>query len=201
MYLTTKYFQKSYHLLLPFTGLPKDGTFKPHNSYLYSVDEQIDNIDNCYLIVTYKRDENPLFREYEKNTIMTCENLVACYNTQNHFVYVFNLIEWVNEVMFFLEGKYSKFSDKAKLVILKWAGGSQLTKRKIEGFTVHIALFPEYYHEDIAKELGYSTTKYVTDCWEMWSKPDTYEETFSEYVLDIKENCERKPQLLSEILN
>lgn len=201
MYLSTKYFQKSYHLLLPFTGIPREGTFKPSNTYLYSVDEQLDDISNCYLIVTYDKNNNPLYKEYEKQVLLKCENLVSCYITDNHYVYIFNVIEWANEVYNFLEGKYSKFSDKAKLHILKWAGGSQLSRRKIEGFTVHVALCPEYYHEDIAKELGYSDTRYIKECWEMWSKPDIHKETYTEYVLDEKEICERKPQILTEILN
>lgn len=201
MYLSTKYFQKSYHLLLPFTGIPREGTFKPSNSYLYSVDEQIDDINSCYLIVTYKKTDNPLYKQYEKNVLLTCDNLVSCYISNQDYIYIFNIVEWADEIHSFLQGKYSNFSDKAKLVILKWAGGSQLTKRKIEGFTVHVALFPEYYHDDIAKELGYKNSDYIKECWEMWSKPDFHAETYTEYVLDEKETCERKPQILTEILN
>lgn len=201
MYLSTKYFQKSYHLLFPLTGIPRDSTFKPVNTYLYSVDNQIDDINNCYLIVVFDKTNNPVYKEYEKQVLLTCPNLAGCYETAKHNVYILNIIEWADEVHKFLQGKYSEFSDKAKLTIIKWFGGSQLTKRKLEDFTVHVALFPEYYHDDIAKELGYSDSKYVKECWEMWSKPDVHQETYVEYVIDIKENCEKKPQLIQEILN
>lgn len=189
MYLTTKYFQKSFHLLLPFTGIPKEGAFKPKNTYLYSLDINIEDINNCYLIVVYEKVEGPLYKIYEQNVIMKSNNLTSCYETEDYNIYIFNIIEWAEEVYFFLRGEYSKFSDKSKLKIIQWAGGSQLTKRKLEGFTVHIALFPEYYHDDIAKQLGYKDDSYLKQVWEMWSKPDVFKETFDEYIKENKQDC------------
>lgn len=200
MYLNIKYFQKSLYLLLPFTGIPRVGAFKPHNTYLYSIDNQLDSIESFHLIVSYYKDESYEYKTYEKNVILKCPNLVGCYTSENHFIYIFNIIEWANDVVQFLDGKYSRFSDNAKLTIMKWAGAQDVSRKKLENFTVHIALCPEYYHEDIAKELLYKDDKYIKQCWEMWSKPDVFKETFDEYVLN-KEDCENESQLLKEILN
>lgn len=194
-YINFSYYQKSLFFLFPLVGISKAVAYKPQNTYMYW--EGHDGMDNFELIVHYKHKESDtLFKIFERNHILTNPKLVGCYTVDDGSVYIFDLIHYAEDVAHFLHGEYSEMTYKTKETIVKYAGASLLSNKKVEGFTIHIALCPQHYYKDYALELGYENTKFLEECVELWSIYDKKKETFNKQELATIECCEEKQVMI-----
>lgn len=137
--INSKYFQKSSCFLYPLTGL----------SYNSDVITYLDYINDYKLLI----DASNVTDEYFKTIIKICEEEI-----EPNLLLV-DLSEWKLDIDLFLEGKYSKFSEKAKKTILSYWKFSNIPKEPLDKFTAHVGLYPQYYYDVYSKELGIIITK------------------------------------------
>ena len=183
------YFQKSKIFLLPLTGMKKRGKYEVTNTYLYW--DKCDGIDNYQLIVYYKNNDELEFKEFEKNTILQNPNVISCYKVEEGNVYIFDLGKWADDIYSFMNGKYSKLSNKAKDKIMLFENFNTISDKPIKDingnilFTVHIALYPEIYYEEAKKELLYTKDNFLKDNnLELWSIFNKEKETMIKNIED-----------------
>jgi hypothetical protein len=150
-YIEIKYFQKSQALLYPLLELAtaKTETFSPKEVYCFFEHHGIEDGD---LILLYEN-INSFFLEYEAKKLIKHTMLKTVYETDKGNVYVFNLRGYKNETEFFLGGEYSKFSDKAKKIILKYYNDITEFGKLLDNRPTHTILYPDFYREAVAKEL------------------------------------------------
>lgn len=203
-YITGNYNQASKWLLLPLVGLERVSTVSVTNTYLYWKDnvDNLDDMNNVSLLVYYEPTTPHLFEIFEKNVLMKLPNVTSCFKTEKGYVYVIDMLEWADDIVLFLEGKYSQFSQKAKDEICSYYNLDVNRRRPFPIKTVHMALFPEYYYESCAKELGYTNSNgavnvaYLQECVELWSKPDVERETFDQKIVGEDKCCPQKENTL-----
>lgn len=194
-YIRFGYTQKSKMFLFPLVGISKNASFSPANTYLYW--DGHDGIDNYELIVHYNHIPNDQRYEiFEKQHILPNSKLVGCYRVDDGTVYIFDLISYAKDVAHFLHGDYSQFEYKTKEKILQFNGANVVSNKKVEGYTIHIALCPQYYYKDYAEELGYPDTKYLEECGELWDIFDKEKETFTKQEVVDMECCEVKQVMI-----
>lgn len=150
-YILTDYYHKSKVFLYPILGFARNEIYKPENSYLMFHHHTILTQE---LIVYYKhRRDDALFENFQNKRIADHPRLKACYWCEEGSIYIFDLIDYANDINFFLAGRYSAFSNGLKVIILKYLGdtidGGARPKRY-----GHAVLFPELYQEQAAKQLG-----------------------------------------------
>lgn len=121
------YLQKSKLFLLPLTNL-KDKYYKMMNTYVSSDDlisEQYPygiSIADEILIVTYPKEckkdsENDLLSSWSKfeiDTLLSNDSFLAFHETDNEYIYTYDISDWHIDWNHFMNGKYSQFSEKAK---------------------------------------------------------------------------------------
>lgn len=174
-YLILPYYQKSLNLLYPLLGFKKE---KLPQTYLFWDDIE-EGINNFELIVNYLTiDDNT-----EKN-ILNNYYLKSCYNTTEGLVYIFNLITFSEDVLLFIEGKYSKFSQESKKIVRNFHGDLYLGNTPKIGKPFHMIFNPSLYKSVIAKELGVEEYN-IEEVWDIFDKE---KETFKGIVLE-NSNC------------
>lgn len=151
-YIRKVNFQKSYSFLYPLIGFRKNDEIKPHNTYLYWSESDY-SIEDYNLLVYYKTDFNKEFKKFEKEFILTKDNIVGCFIVEGGILYIFDLISYANEVSEFLEGNYSKYGDKEKRKVMAYYGDIDCKTVK-PGRVIHMALWPELYYSVVSEELG-----------------------------------------------
>ncbi len=196
-YIKFKYYQKSLLFLYPLIGISKLVSIHPTNTYLYWNGH--DGIENYELFVHYKYPRDEIFKNFEKEHILKNTKLIGCHEVDDGMIYIFDLIYWSTDIASFLYGRYSEFTYKAKETILKFNGASVVSNKKVEGYTIHIALCPQYYFKDYAEELGYINKKtrqtdstFLEECGELWSIYDKEKETFIQETSTVIQCCEEK---------
>ena len=171
MYLNSFYVQKSKLMLYPLLKFKHDHLIRPKQTYLVS-----EIFKNEYLlkepniICAYERgDEN--YYEYRNKIIFNNEYFVKHIPDLKFDYIVFDLSEYSKDYTNFIKGKYSKFSIKAKEIILNSYG-----KTKIGAVLVDTHINPEKYHQLYADELKVDVG-YLTKTHETLSPPDFEKET------------------------
>jgi hypothetical protein len=160
------YFQKSRIFLYPVLGIKQD-VVTPYQTYVGWKDH-IEPSDKL-LIVSYKTLAKG-FPAFEK-TLLKHPQLQDFYqlDTEGLGAYIFYLEEfpdWDN----FLNGNYSKFSDKTKSRILGQYGTSAANTEYLKSY-----LYPENYYKDYADALGVDESV-LKSVGELCSKPDMNKE-------------------------
>lgn len=111
---------KSSLFLLPLTGINKDQKYKC-NAYLFWNNY---SINNYHLIVLFYWDNYKEFLNYCNNTLFPILDknnmLLESFNLENKSIFILDMSIWYKDVEFFLKGKYSKFSDEAKKIIIDY---------------------------------------------------------------------------------
>lgn len=155
------YFQKSRIFIYPVLGIAQN-VVPPYQTYI-GWDGYI-NPDDKLLVVTYDL-KHKNFSAFEK-TVLKHPQLQDFYELDNKLgAYVFYLEEfpdWEN----FINGKYSKFSDKTKSRILGQYGTSSANTEYLKSY-----LNPEEYYSDYSKALGVDEG-ILRSVGELCSKPD-----------------------------
>lgn len=189
---------KSLNLLLPLTELPKDRVINTDNKLIHTycywnnTEESIEDYLLLVLFLTTKDDAD--YQRYCKNVLNKNKNLISCYETNKGQLHVFTLIDKKATVDKFMTGKYSKFSDKDKKLILDYwkEKNNDEACELYNDFPTsprHVILYPQFYFEEVAKELGMSQT-YLESVGELWSMPDKTTETLDCRIIEgTDEKC------------
>jgi hypothetical protein len=194
-YIKFGYIQKSKAFLYPLVGVPKTAPFAPTNTYMYW--DGHDGMDNFELIVYFQHaDNDQIFTQFAKQHILSNPKLVGCYKVEDGSVYIFDLIQYAEDVANFILGKYSEMKYKTKEKILQYHGANLVSNKQVKGYTIHIALCPQYYYKDYAERLGYPDTKYLEECVELWDIFDKEKETFEKQEIADMECCEVKQVMI-----
>ena len=162
-YYIKYYIRKSFRILLPLVeeNLSLIKKTKAMNAYLYW-DQIEDSILDNKLLVEY-----PKGSEYGGNKLT-----IGSYSTESSEILVYDLDEYKEDVLQFLEGNYSKFSTKAKdkiLTFYQWVDKGKVINVETanKGTLIpqwHVILYPDSYREIIGNEL------WETDCFDSLSE-------------------------------
>lgn len=173
--------KKAKNLLLPLVGITK--THKELKKFQADVFLQWEGMIcgiGCLELLVYFREESELFTAFEQ-TILSNSKLTACYDIkEGGRAYLFDISEHYKTVMKFMEGKYSEFDNKIKDKIRWYWSDSPVQGSKMPqlGHPFKIILYPEYYYESAADELGVSV-ELLKEGGELMSKVDIEDETFT----------------------
>jgi Txe/YoeB family toxin of Txe-Axe toxin-antitoxin module len=191
-YLMKEYCPRGLNLMYPLLGIKGGEAFLP-DCYLYWNGEE--SIENFELIAYFGVDrEGDTFRKFEKSVLLSNDKLKACYRVVGGMVYIFDLIQWSDEVAYLLEGKYSKFSDKAKRLVHEfWRDPFMGLKKPIDlteppTHYFHMIFNPHLYYDKVSQiDLdGITTPEELKEMGELWSKFNVQKETLQ---IEIEDDC------------
>lgn len=204
--LQKDYLQKSRLFLLPLTGLEKHKYFASTNTYIsapgliadaypegisfedeilivtynkdykYKDDILYDNINKKLIKVTGEKDIPTGWEKFETNSLFGNKYFLCFHESDDEFIYTFNLSSWHNEWKAFLKGRYSLFNERAKKVIkdFRWHSLNKVAQNKL-----YCYLYPDKEEcvKAFAEELKIDV-KELMDVKELCDKPNLYQETF-----------------------
>ena len=180
-----EYFQKSKVFLYPLLNIKKGVRYVPAETYIMEPDTIADpiTIKDYKLICLYEIDPKDKFYSiFEQEIIFKNRYFDGFYpgTSKNHEtilrVYTFDMSRYKYDMEMFVEGKYSKFSNKAKIIIQSFFGEIGTIAEYIESY-----LHPKHWQEEYAQFLNVNT-ELLEKTYELCDKPDLKKET-------IKEKC------------
>jgi hypothetical protein len=143
MLLANTYLQKSHVILYPLLELTHTAEFKPVETYVSS---PINDTSDCVLVCIYKTENTQSFYDFRNNVLNQHPLFISGVVTLDKNIIRFNLKDQFKEdFLVFLQGKYSKLSEKAKGLIKKHYQETEMGKLVID---TH--LDPEAYHKHYA---------------------------------------------------
>lgn len=169
------YFQKSKVFLYPALGLKK-GSITPIDTYV-SWGDIVKMSDNKLICLFHLRDD-PEFLLFEEKHLLgnpLFEDFKEVGN--NKAIYIFNLNSYAEDFECFLNGKYSRFSDKLKAKIRTHYGATSANYAFVEGYLYPEEFFPLYAKFlTVKKEDEPNMLKLLRDVGELCSRPDFQKE-------------------------
>lgn len=201
--LQKTYVQKSKLFLLPLTGIKRDAIMRPTNSYVSSPDLICDVYPygisrSDYILVvnfskSYKIDSDKLSKSterklkytqevsnswdnFELDYILSNPAFIKMHETEDEYIYTFDMSDWKYEWNSFLAGRYSQFSKTAKDRILRYRWNDL---KNSERNKMHCYLYPnkEECLRIFADDLKVSIED-LREVKELCSKPDFKLEMF-----------------------
>lgn len=169
--LPEKYIQKSMLFLYPQLRLSPTCRYKPIESYT-GLNFDIHPASGA-LILLYKKYTSKAFINFEIKELLNNEYFMDRFENDKYYVYVFNLSHLKSSYNYFLAGKYSKFSEEAKLPILDYYSNGDSMTEYIESY-----LYPELYYDEYSKILDISEGD-LEQVTELCDKPDLKKETLT----------------------
>lgn len=200
--LQKDYIQKSRLFLLPLTGLPRNKYFKQTNTYISSPDlfslvypDGIMFEDKILIVVyskSYKIKQDNIYNQvtsgfknisieetgwdkYE-NTIISNRRFLSVHETDDEYIYTFDLADWSKDWDAFLKGRYSLLSKKAKELVkdYRYTSLKPMDQRKL-----YCYLYPneENCFRDFAEDLKVKVED-LKAVKELCSKPNFKLETY-----------------------
>lgn len=170
------YFQKSFWMLYPLVNIPKTVRYRPLGSYIKDSYLNISEKDKKLLLCYENRQDNEFFESFESIYLINNIFYSDFYMTEKYRIYIFDLSHYGKDYDKFLQGKYSKLSDKTKEIIDTYFSKKTPTKL-LHHPKIHAYLYPnkEIYMR-IAEEIGekYET---IAEVKEILNKPDLEKET------------------------
>lgn len=174
------YFQKS-KLLYPTLGIRKGQSVSLIETYV-GWEDKID-IHDVKLICVYYLRKDPEFIEFEKNKLLNNRYFKEFYEVEDdRGVYIFDLQDYKKDWPHFINGKYSKFSEKLKNTIINFH-----SKNTVEYSYINSFLYPHKYF-GIYKTLLDVDLDILVEVGELCDKPDFDKEILHASIksLDIK---------------
>lgn len=171
----TDYFQKSKVFLYPLLGLEKGLDYVPEQTYIAW--EGVCKPHHLKLLCLYKAVVNEKYLQFVKNNILRNDlfERTIKLNT-NEFLHVFDFSKHKDDFELFFNGKYSKISNKNKIMIESFFATNIKMASYIESF-----LYPELYHKDYANELNVDIN-IIKEVNELCSLPDLKKETLKKEI-------------------
>jgi hypothetical protein len=159
------YFQKSKLFLYPTLGIRKGQSVSLIETYV-GWDDKI-GIDDAKLICLYYLRKDPEFVNFEKTKLLTNRYFKEFFEVEDdRGVYVFDLREYKEDCLHFINGKYSKFSNKLKNLIVNFQPKNTVNYAYVNSF-----VYPEKYF-GIYKTLLNIDLDILVEVGELCSKPD-----------------------------
>lgn len=136
-----EYFQKSQFFLYPLLCLDKKMDFFPETTFLTFSNE---DITLGKIVCQFKIVDSQKFRNFERlhvipNKYFVCKSI--CSNKEYVF-YTFINIDYLYDYDLFLKGEYSKFTNEAKAIILKFYNAKSIVFEYMRSF-----LLPSKFYE------------------------------------------------------
>ena len=142
------YLQKSQKFLYPLLKIGSKDKFQPEQTYLSWKDE-VTRAEHK-LICVYDLLETPEYRMFEKAVLFKndyFDDFKEGASTKG--VYIFTLNSFQDDMIHFMNGKYSQFSARHKKTLQEFYTMNKFSKEYMDSF-----LFPEKYYEVYAKLLN-----------------------------------------------
>ena len=149
--LYTRYFQKSKSFLYPLLGIAKGAYAQPMQTYICMKHHSglVIKPKDKKLICLFEDTDSKEFKAFEQAYLINNPYyLETIPGPMTSKLYIFNLKKHAGDWNKFLKGKYSEFSNLAKVKIKEYYGHHTLEYTYMRSF-----LFPEYYWEDYANFL------------------------------------------------
>jgi hypothetical protein len=131
--LMSEDWNKADAFLLPLTGLPRNDVMEM-KSYLFWNDY---SIENYQLTVTFSNENESILKDYCKNVVFPILDrntyLMESYDIDGRWVFVLDISNWARDIEFFLKGKYSQFTQAARMLIERY--------HRIEGSARHMPVY------------------------------------------------------------
>jgi len=168
MLLISHYLQKSHLLLYPLLGMAMNTKFKPTNTYLEYGGED----NSCKLICLYEPGLlDPGYYSFRNEVLLNNQYFSELKILIGRNIIKFDLKpDFEKDYHHFLNGKYSKFSEKTKQIIAEYYSGNEISKVMIDSH-----LNPEEYHEAYADFLA-TSVELIKHNFETLTPPDLEKE-------------------------
>ena len=177
--LYTKYTQKSRMFLYPFLGIRRGVSITPIESYVSWTG--ISELQDKKLICVYELSENDDFKLFEKTKLLGNPKFSSFYELpDNKGAYMFDYTNEGEVWNMFVKGKYTKFPDDKKKIILKFFEGNISNHNLITSY-----LYPEKYYETYANHLAVPV-EVLKEVGQLCSPPDFTKENLSSEVKQIQ---------------
>lgn len=175
--ITPVYRQKSKIFLWPLLDIPRRVGFKPIKTYIIDPIKNITQNDYC-LIAPFSKDPSDKFDVFEEQILLTNEFFIDFYESKHFLVYIFDLHPYKEDFEKFINGKYSKLSKEAKILINRFYG-TQVGLAFHPHHQVNAYLNPtKEVYLGLARELGVNPADIAGN--EILNPPDLEKETFDE---------------------
>lgn len=165
------YIQKSLLFLYPQLRIPNVTRYKPIQTYT-GLNNDIHPAGSA-LILLYKKFHSKSFFKFETKHLIGNEYFMDRFESDLYYIYVFNLSHLKSSYDSFLSGRYSKFSEEAKMPILDYYSKGDPMTEYIESY-----LYPELYYDEYSKVLNMAESD-LENVIELCDKPDLKKETLT----------------------
>lgn len=172
-----KPFSKTSVFLFPLLGIAKNAAFTPISNCIAL--ENIIEKDEKKLVCLYDITD-PLFKVFEQKVLVNRKNYLFSINIdENKRAYIFDFSKHAETWNYFLEGRYSRFNDNDKKMILKYFNDNYASNLYVKSY-----LYPEYFFNDYASILDVDV-QILKEVGELCSKPtfDSEKLKIASYVL------------------
>jgi hypothetical protein len=176
--LYTDYFQKSKAFMYPVLGVKRGSSVTPIETYVSWVGHLVP--EDMRLICKYHMREDAEFINFEKSHLRSSKYFERFHLLDDKTgLYIFDMSKHKSDWYYLLTGKYSKFSNNHKNIILKFFGGNSSSSVYIDSF-----LNPKKYFEIYAKLLDVPK-ELLESVGELCSMPDLEKESLVSLVEDF----------------
>lgn len=164
------YFQKSRMFLYPLLDIKRGACAVPIHTYVAWKGKY--SLEDAKLICCYDNRADYEFKQLEKHTLLQHNRLVDKQTSEEFLIYTFDFYDYKKDWLHFVNGNYSKITEKIKRKILNFFDKQSSNYIYMESY-----LFPEKYFNLYAKLLN-SDVELLKEVGELCSKPDLKKETF-----------------------
>lgn len=172
--LYTNYFQKSRLFLYPLLDIKRGAPAVPLNTYIAWDGKHIS--EDIKYICTYENRIDVAFIKFENTKLLNHNRLLEKHELPEQITYIFDFSDIEQDWLYFLEGKYSKISDKNKRKILNFFDKYTSNHVYMDSY-----LFPGKYFKLYAELLGVDE-QLLRDVGELCNKPDIHKETLNLFI-------------------
>jgi hypothetical protein len=172
-YVYPRYFQKSKIFLFPLIKIPF-GSHPVNMESYFSMEEHFQH-DKVFITVHYflnEKNENCknkkiTFERFTQEILKANKRFVSIKNIGANVVEcLFDLSEYREDVLLFLEGKYSCMSENTKKIVANYFAKTHPNHPFVESF-----VYPELYHKSYAEHLDVNV-ELLKEVVELCDKPD-----------------------------
>lgn len=169
MLANKKYFQKSKVFLYPLLRFKKGMQYVPEETFI-SWKNKIDFYE-CQFLCLYKIKKRASFKIFEIKNLTNHKYFSEVIYFNGYALYIFNLLDFENDFLNFIDGRYSKFSLATKQIISNFFSKKDIPER------IKSYLYPDLFHELYANQLKVDK-KIIERTYELCDKPNLDLETF-----------------------
>jgi len=177
--LYVKYFQKSKIFIYPLLGIKRGSPVLPLETYISWSDSY--KPEDMKLICTYPKRLDSTYVQFEKNILLTHNRICDYIQLDDEtIIFTFDFSDLQDDWMYFLNGKYSKFQEKTKRMILNYFDKSGVNYTYVNSY-----LFPDKFFHKYAELLDVNISL-LESVGELCNKPDLEKENLTINIVDLQ---------------